>query len=331
MTMGMGLWSTPLRYLSWEETDNCKSAAFPLKIYRFIPSEVISIDKAVLQFSIESFRGYTGTTAAESAHTHGVDIGAGGAHTHNVSSVTSENNSELSTIVAGYLQWNHSNNITDANWNPVGVNVTGLTDASELWVFCSGFIYTTATASPTVVQYRLKDATNTIYYPSHEGVICSMNPIVDTKKDVNSFCIQAPTNPSGKTWTLEIKSDYDNAGNHTISTQGGYWTVSRHTHTVSGQTAQSATHTHPGEATGAGSAHTHGMSYSIYESPPAAPSVSITINGTDRTAALGGPWTVDQNNIDIGTYLNIGQWNDIRLIPNELLRLSSSVLVTVVV
>jgi hypothetical protein len=49
--------------------------------------------------------------------------------------------------------------------------------------------------------------------------------------------------------------------------------------------------------------HTHTLSYGVYEQTASAtPGVSISINGVDRTAALGGPWNTDQN-IDITTYL----------------------------
>jgi len=92
---------------------------------------------------------------------------------------------------------------------------------------------------------------------------------------------------------------------------------------LSGTSKEKQVHTHSVTI----SAHTHDMDYDIYEASYSNPSISIKINDTDRTTALGGPWTSDQNAIDIADYLNIGEWNKIELVPNQLLRLNTSVLV----
>ena len=78
-----------------------------------------------------------------------------------------------------------------------------------------------------------------------------------------------------------------------------------HTHDVDGQTSSSEsshTHTVPSHSHSVGD-HTHPMSYGIYLGPAAgSPAFTITINGTDRTAALGGPWNGDIS-VDITPYL----------------------------
>ncbi len=60
--------------------------------------------------------------------------------------------------------------------------------------------------------------------------------------------------------------------------------------------------------------HVHDVEHGIYEGTPA-DDVTVTINGTDRTVALGGAvtgFTADQDSLDIMQYLQAG-WNTIEL------------------
>jgi len=73
--------------------------------------------------------------------------------------------------------------------------------------------------------------------------------------------------------------------------------------------------------------HTMTMAYGIYEgSAPSTPGVTITINGTDRTTALGGAWNAGAT-VDITDYLRDGakvprrQDNTIVLTSTELIDL----------
>ena len=67
-------------------------------------------------------------------------------------------------------------------------------------------------------------------------------------------------------------------------------TIPAHTHSI-----DSHSHTIP--------THTHSLSYGIYEGPTAAtPAFGLSINGVDRTSALGGPWNGDVV-LDITPYL----------------------------
>lgn len=55
-----------------------------------------------------------------------------------------------------------------------------------------------------------------------------------------------------------------------------------------------------------------------------ATNVKVIINGTDRTVALGGPaggFTSNQTELEIGSYLGLGQWNTIDLQPSGLGRI----------
>lgn len=58
--------------------------------------------------------------------------------------------------------------------------------------------------------------------------------------------------------------------------------------------------------------HTHPIDYGIYEGT-AASNVTVTINGVDRTAALGGPFNTNQDRLDITQYLTATGWNTIEI------------------
>jgi hypothetical protein len=101
---------------------------------------------------------------------------------------------------------------------------------------------------------------------------------------------------------------------------------STHTHSVSGQTAAAeSSHTHTI------SAHTHALTYGIYESPsPSNPAINITINGTNRTAALGGAWNTvgSEVEVDITAYLQSGA-SEIPLQQSNTIVISGNVLADV--
>lgn len=72
--------------------------------------------------------------------------------------------------------------------------------------------------------------------------------------------------------------------------------------------------------------HTHDISYGIYEG--GTPSgVGIVINGTDRTTDLGGSWSIDMDNLDITSYLSIGQWNTIELSSSSIGRIDATIFI----
>ncbi|MGI6588025.1 MAG: hypothetical protein ACOX2N_04440 [Peptococcia bacterium] len=68
--------------------------------------------------------------------------------------------------------------------------------------------------------------------------------------------------------------------------------------------------------------HTHGINYGIYTSTTAA-GVTIKINGTDRTSALGGPFNSGQAGLDLVPYLTQGD-NVIEFSSTKLGRISVS-------
>ncbi len=107
---------------------------------------------------------------------------------------------------------------------------------------------------------------------------------------------------------------YEAAANHTHTVTGTTsssgtphsHTVADHTHSVTGTTSSAETsHTHSVTLP----SHSHSLVFGIYEgaAPTANANVTVTINGTDRTAALGGPFDTDFLAKDITQYLQDAQ------------------------
>jgi hypothetical protein len=115
---------------------------------------------------------------------------------------------------------------------------------------------------------------------------------------------------------LEYESKYAHSHTETggtTSAEKPYINVNAHKHGIP--------HSH------AVSSHSHGITYGIYESVLSATGVTVTINGTDRTTALGGPFSTDQSGLEIKGYLVAGQYNEIILGSSQLGRIDSSVFV----
>jgi hypothetical protein len=76
--------------------------------------------------------------------------------------------------------------------------------------------------------------------------------------------------------------------------------------------------------------HAHSLDFGIYESTGAT-KVTVKINGTDRTSALGGGtgFDVDKDDLDITPYMQAGQWNVIELGSATLGRIDATVFVQV--
>lgn len=72
--------------------------------------------------------------------------------------------------------------------------------------------------------------------------------------------------------------------------------------------------------------HTHDITYEIYESTTPR-NITIKINGIDRTSILGGSFNTDQNNLDISSYMLIGQWNTVELGSSRLGRIDATVFI----
>ncbi len=99
---------------------------------------------------------------------------------------------------------------------------------------------------------------------------------------------------------------------HWLYNHGHFYTAYGHAHGMD--------HTHSVPS------HTHGLVFGIYTSTVAS-GVTVKINGTDRTADLGGPFDTDQESLDISPYLTIGQFNTIELGSARLGRIDATVFI----
>jgi len=79
------------------------------------------------------------------------------------------------------------------------------------------------------------------------------------------------------------------------------------------------------ETSEAGSAHTHVPNYGIMENTDNTPNISILIDTIDRTVALGGPWTVDVEELDITNYIQSTGKHTIELLSSKLGRLTADI------
>ncbi|MBC9783556.1 phage tail protein [Heliobacterium chlorum] len=69
--------------------------------------------------------------------------------------------------------------------------------------------------------------------------------------------------------------------------------------------------------------HTHELVFGIYKSTKPT-SVTIKINGIDRTSQLGGPFHADQTGLDILQFLTIGIWNSVEIWSDRLGRIDAT-------
>lgn len=114
-------------------------------------------------------------------------------------------------------------------------------------------------------------------------------------------------------YTYEAAANHTHTVTGTTSSSGSSHshTVADHTHAVTGTTSSAETsHTHSVTIP----THTHALIFGIYEGggPTAGANVTVAINGTDRTAALGGPFDGDFLAKDITQYLQDAQGQPLR-------------------
>ena len=72
--------------------------------------------------------------------------------------------------------------------------------------------------------------------------------------------------------------------------------------------------------------HSHDINFGIYTSTSAT-GVTVRINGVDRTASLGGPFSADQANVNVAPYLVADQWNTISLGTTQLGRIHATIFI----
>jgi hypothetical protein len=116
---------------------------------------------------------------------------------------------------------------------------------------------------------------------------------VGSAKVLGMFLASGASTTDFTTFTAASAHTHTSSHSHTIA----------HTHTISH--SHTIAHTHTIAHDHSVAAHTHSLTFTAIQegSAPSTPGVTITINGTDRTTALGGPWNASQSNLDVTAYL----------------------------
>jgi hypothetical protein len=127
----------------------------------------------------------------------------------------------------------------------------------------------------------------------------------DSVTDTASVPAEASHTHAQNYGTVDALTSFSITHAHTVSVAAHTHTVADHTHSVTiaahNHTVTVAAHTHT--VTIADHNHSVTMTYGIYEGPaPSTPGITITINGTDVTTALGGPWNAGAT-VDVTSYL----------------------------
>jgi hypothetical protein len=118
-------------------------------------------------------------------------------------------------------------------------------------------------------------------------------------------------------WHRITDTRLNHSHSFSISSHSHSFSISNHSHTVT-----VPNHSHSVTIPN----HTHGIDYGIYTSTVAT-GVGIIINGTDYTGVLGGLFTTDQSEVDITQYMQIGQWNEIKLTSSRLGRIDGNIFI----
>ena len=268
-----------------EEVD----ATYPLNFDLYIPTNVLYLQKAQLRIKPRAIRstvtsvasGGGSTSGSEATHTHTVTISD---HTHGLSGVTT-NSGGGSTSGSGA---SHSHSLSGATTDSGGGATSGSTAHTHLiligsnagaWADPSYQHSLTFSGGGTVIAGKanatdLGNISSSSDSPAHSHT---------TPNHTHSFTAQTTASEA----------------THNHSTPN-------HTHDFTAQTTGSGGSSTPTSSSGASHTHTtpnhtHDQTYGIYEGTSAA-GITITINGTSRTAALGGPWNAAAL-LDITTYL----------------------------
>ncbi len=274
---------------TWQEgrADNVDST-HPLILNVYIPPETKQIRRALLRFRLQQFRAYE-TGAA-----------SGGGST------------QTSTSVGTSVQTT-SSIATSTTTTSSGGQTTQTSTTSRLW---------------DLYAINVIDAVSFQGKHSHGGSTGAAGNHNHGLPDGAKLALAG-----GGSVTFVASGSHS----HSISTEYGHShhltadhrhdvTIPNHSHTVT-IPGHSHTVTIPGHGHSVTiPSHTHALVFGIYTSTSAT-NVTVKINGIDRTTALGGPFTVDQGNLNITPYLVIGQWNTIELGSSRLGRIDATVFI----
>jgi len=162
-------------------------------------------------------------------------------------------------------------------------------------------------------QYAINIPSAVSNNPNHDHGIPNNTGIEDVDGNTHWF---SASGSHSHALTSDHRHDVDiPSHNHGVSTGG-------HSHYMYDHSHQVSNHSHGFSVPN----HTHNIQHGIYTGGSPG-SVGVIINGTNRTSALGGSWSSNQNNIDITDYMIVNHWNEIRLTSNQLGRIDATVFI----
>jgi hypothetical protein len=334
--------------LNYSNMDNVADG-YPLTLNAHIPSKTVAINSFFLSFDIAAFRGYTGTTSAESTHTHSFSLPNHshvvtipdhshtvtiGNHTHAVTlnnhthSVTLNNHTH-SMYVASHTHsltlYNHTHSVSLPT-HTHNITLSNHTHTMTVWSYSSPETVTligigTRAGSPAFIGSSAAPisagggGTTVSSATGGNASITSGSGGGTTTSSAAGGLISTTTGSGGG-----INTTSGSGGGVSISSgSGGGTSVSSSNGGGNSNTSTAGGGTNT--TTGTGSAHTHGIDFGIQEDVLTAVSISIEIDGTDRTSALGGPWSSGQTELNLTPYISTTGKHTIRLLSNHKVRI----------
>ena len=277
------------------DSENCDKT-HPLTLNFRIPTDAAAINKVLVSYYVDDYRAYSSATNNTGAHTHTVE----GATTEWEADADVVDDTDDSTTGL---------NISDDTWTKLDewskVDETG--QAIEIHVH--GYFYGISANVGYQVDCKVyRTNGDTKYFPDSGGVGFRMGAYdgVAQPQPIN-FTMLIPENPEGKDYEVWIRQ----SSNETAAFTGivTYIVHGQHTHSISGQTAES------------GGAHSHTITYGISDNTSEADGIDIAVDNGDGAwqDAPGNPYSATKDQ-DIDITSLIGRetgWKGIRFTPTD--------------
>ncbi len=268
----------------------------PLTNKVFVPDDVVKINKFQLTFARESFRGYTESTEEESQHTHEFEVDIP-EHDHEVTIDIPDHTHQLGDLFTTRAY------IDDPDFGETTKNISG-----------SATFEAQDEGTDSVITSSVVDPNNIGKDHQHAAFGGDEFPF-DLKLDITSIDTLGVLWPEsiyrGETLSFVMELDFSEESGQTTASGGGYFTS---------PTTDDGGSEFISDTTQAGSAHSHGVNYGIFE-PGSEPDIDVEVY-------VDGNLVTTINNVSVGDEITdpinlknyladplTGQYHDIKLKP----------------
>jgi hypothetical protein len=307
--------------------ENC-DVGNPLYIRFYLPSDLIKVNKANLDLKVKDYRAYVSTSLTDPGHTHNISIDSSsvGPHTHTITGATSASGygSIGSASAADHIS------ITGSGYTTITMTSPNIADVPAFTEFII-VLFDASTASPNY-DVRIKNNTTTTTYLDINNID------VQTK---GGLSYNAVTTEDCRNDVIEFRIDNDATclyDAYVFCHQYG-----KHTHSVTGQSAESAYAPHGHTASAGATSSTTSITQSYGISTAAGGSdavidVDIATNTAESTwgriatdltgsAVLSGAVTTQDITswVTSGITLSSGNWRVLKLTPNKACRVEANI------